>query len=154
MSSVVCSHEPLIRVTIFWPGGLLSLIIWKYYSLIRSANSFSLFCPLQVFYLFHTHTCVSGCMGISSHWWTYTYTCNLSFTFPVVCLTWQDIEIRTNAGLYLPQISDLLNRVPRQMLLLLKTNDLLRGIETTLQTRASSSSFINMSRCCIRAIAR
>lgn len=66
----------------------------------------------------------------------------------------QDVEIRTNAALYLPQISDLLNRVPRQMLLLLKTNDLLRGIETTLQTRAASSSFINMSRCCIRAMAR
>ncbi|CAB1431425.1 unnamed protein product [Pleuronectes platessa] len=65
-----------------------------------------------------------------------------------------DVEIRTNAALYLPQISELLNRVPRQMLLLLKTNDLLRGIETTLQTRASSSSFINMSRCCIRALAR
>lgn len=71
-----------------------------------------------------------------------------------VCLCWQDVEIRTNASLYLPQISELLNRVPRQMLLLLKTNDLLRGIETTLQTRASSSSFINMSRCCIRAMAR
>ncbi|XP_053701362.1 aarF domain-containing protein kinase 1 isoform X1 [Synchiropus splendidus] len=66
----------------------------------------------------------------------------------------EDVEIRTNAALYLPQISDLLNRVPRQMLLLLKTNDLLRGIETTLETRASSSSFINMSRCCIRALAR
>lgn len=66
----------------------------------------------------------------------------------------EDTEIRTNAALYLPQISALLNRVPRQMLLLLKTNDLLRGIETTLETRASSSSFINMSRCCIRALAR
>ncbi|XP_056152382.1 aarF domain-containing protein kinase 1 [Lampris incognitus] len=66
----------------------------------------------------------------------------------------EDVEIRTNAALYLPQISELLNRVPRQMLLLLKTNDLLRGIETTLQTRASSSSFINMSRCCTRAVAR
>ncbi|XP_076605335.1 aarF domain-containing protein kinase 1 [Chaetodon auriga] len=66
----------------------------------------------------------------------------------------EDVEIRTNAALYLPQISDLLNRVPRQMLLLLKTNDLLRGIETTLQTRAASSSFISMSRCCIRTIAR
>ncbi|XP_076022187.1 aarF domain-containing protein kinase 1 [Genypterus blacodes] len=66
----------------------------------------------------------------------------------------EDVEIRTNAALYLPQISELLNKVPRQMLLLLKTNDLLRGIETTLQTRASSSSFINMSRCCIRALAR
>ncbi|XP_061742300.1 aarF domain-containing protein kinase 1 isoform X2 [Nerophis ophidion] len=67
---------------------------------------------------------------------------------------YQDVEIRTNAALYLPQISHLLNRLPRQMLLLLKTNDLLRGIETTLHTRASSSSFINMSRCCIRALAR
>ncbi|XP_061113767.1 aarF domain-containing protein kinase 1 isoform X1 [Conger conger] len=66
----------------------------------------------------------------------------------------EDVEIRTNAALYLPQISDLLNKVPRQMLLLLKTNDLLRGIETTLQTRASASSFINMSRCCVRAAAR
>ncbi|XP_068608214.1 aarF domain-containing protein kinase 1 [Brachionichthys hirsutus] len=66
----------------------------------------------------------------------------------------EDVEIRTNAALYLPQISELLNRVPRQMLLLLKTNDLLRGIETTLQTRAASSSFLNMSRCCIRAMAR
>ncbi|KAG5265352.1 hypothetical protein AALO_G00241360 [Alosa alosa] len=66
----------------------------------------------------------------------------------------EDVEIRTNAALYLPQISELLNRVPRQMLLLLKTNDLLRGIETILQTRASSSSFINMSRCCTRAVAR
>ncbi|XP_041810533.1 aarF domain-containing protein kinase 1 [Chelmon rostratus] len=65
----------------------------------------------------------------------------------------EDVEIRTNAALYLPQISELLNRVPRQMLLLLKTNDLLRGIETILQTRASSSSFISMSRCCIRTIA-
>ncbi|XP_061552719.1 aarF domain-containing protein kinase 1 isoform X2 [Phycodurus eques] len=66
----------------------------------------------------------------------------------------EDVEIRTNAAVYLPQINDLLNKVPRQMLLLLKTNDLLRGIETTLQTRASSSSFISMSRCCIRALAR
>ncbi|XP_075964225.1 aarF domain-containing protein kinase 1 [Anarhichas minor] len=66
----------------------------------------------------------------------------------------EDVEIQTNAAQYLPQISELLNRLPRPMLLLLKTNDLLRGIETTLQTRASSSSFINMSRCCIRAMAR
>uniref|UniRef100_A0A8C9RS18 AarF domain-containing protein kinase 1 n=1 Tax=Scleropages formosus TaxID=113540 RepID=A0A8C9RS18_SCLFO len=66
----------------------------------------------------------------------------------------EDVEIRTNAALYLPQISDLLNKVPRQMLLLLKTNDLLRGIETTLQTRANASSFLNMSRCCVRAVAR
>ncbi|XP_075782901.1 aarF domain-containing protein kinase 1 isoform X3 [Pelodiscus sinensis] len=64
----------------------------------------------------------------------------------------EDVEIRTNAATYLPQINQLLNNVPRQMLLLLKTNDLLRGIESALRTRASASSFLNMSRCCIRAV--
>jgi hypothetical protein len=38
------------------------------------------------------------------------------------------------------------------MLLLLKTNDLLRGIETCLHTRNSSSSFIHMSKCCVKLI--
>ncbi|XP_021797136.1 aarF domain-containing protein kinase 1 isoform X3 [Papio anubis] len=65
----------------------------------------------------------------------------------------EDLEIRNNAANYLPQISQLLNHVPRQMLLILKTNDLLRGIEAALGTRASASSFLNMSRCCIRALA-
>ncbi|XP_063146250.1 aarF domain-containing protein kinase 1 isoform X2 [Candoia aspera] len=66
--------------------------------------------------------------------------------------TKEDVEIRTNAATYLPQITKLLSNVPRQMLLLLKTNDLLRGIESALQTRANASSFLNMSRCCIRAV--
>ncbi|XP_051873635.1 aarF domain-containing protein kinase 1 [Pristis pectinata] len=66
----------------------------------------------------------------------------------------EDVEIRLNAAKYLPRINELLNKVPRQMLLLLKTNDLLRGIETSLQTRANASSFITMSRCCVRAISR
>ncbi|XP_036286039.1 aarF domain-containing protein kinase 1 isoform X6 [Pipistrellus kuhlii] len=65
----------------------------------------------------------------------------------------ENTEIRNNAATYLPQISQLLNRVPRQMLLIFKTNDLLRGIEATLGTRASASSFLNMSRCCVRALA-
>ncbi|KAB0342676.1 hypothetical protein FD754_019602 [Muntiacus muntjak] len=65
----------------------------------------------------------------------------------------EDSEIRNHAANYLPQISQLLNRVPRQMLLIFKTNDLLRGIEAALGTRASASSFLNMSRCCIRALA-
>lgn len=66
----------------------------------------------------------------------------------------QDLEIRDNAANYLPQISQLLSHVPRQMLLIFKTNDLLRGIEAALGTRASASSFLNMSRCCIRALAQ
>ncbi|KAM4013360.1 aarF domain-containing protein kinase 1 isoform 2-T2 [Anomaloglossus baeobatrachus] len=63
-------------------------------------------------------------------------------------------EIRSNAAAYLPQISQLLSSVPRQMLLLLKTNDLLRGIETALHSSAGASSFLSMSRCCVRALAR
>nr|XP_058913616.1 aarF domain-containing protein kinase 1 isoform X3 [Kogia breviceps] len=65
----------------------------------------------------------------------------------------QDSEIRDNAANYLPQISRLLSLVPRQMLLIFKTNDLLRGIEAALGTRASATSFLNMSRCCIKALA-
>ncbi|XP_027958371.1 uncharacterized aarF domain-containing protein kinase 1 isoform X3 [Eumetopias jubatus] len=65
----------------------------------------------------------------------------------------EDAEIRDNAASYLPQISQLLNHVPRQMLLIFKTNDLLRGIEVALGTRARASSFLSMSRCCIRALA-
>ncbi|XP_059953964.1 aarF domain-containing protein kinase 1 isoform X2 [Mesoplodon densirostris] len=65
----------------------------------------------------------------------------------------EDSEIRNNAANYLPQISHLLNLVPRQMLLIFKTNDLLRGIEAALGTRASATSFLNMSRCCIKALA-
>lgn len=71
----------------------------------------------------------------------------------VSLLLLQDSEIRNNAATYLPQISQLLSHVPRQMLLIFKTNDLLRGIEAALGTRASASSFLNMSRCCVRALA-
>lgn len=64
----------------------------------------------------------------------------------------QDDEIKDNAANYLIQISQILNSVPRQLLLILKTNDVLRSIEFALKTRANATSFINMSRCCIRAV--
>ena len=38
------------------------------------------------------------------------------------------------------------------MLLILKTNDLLRGLETYFNTRNSNSAFIHMTKCCIRLI--
>ena len=65
----------------------------------------------------------------------------------------QDQEIQDSVATYLPEISAILNKVPRQMLLLFKTNDLLRGIEFALGSRKSASSFINMSKCCVRAVA-
>lgn len=61
-------------------------------------------------------------------------------------------ELRDNAATYFIEISQVLNSIPRQMLLIMKTNDVLRGIEAALQTRANASSFINMSKCCIRAV--
>ncbi|XP_045185749.1 aarF domain-containing protein kinase 1-like [Mercenaria mercenaria] len=63
-------------------------------------------------------------------------------------------ELRDNAATYFIEISQVLNSIPRQMLLIMKTNDVLRGIEAALQTRANASSFINMSKCCIRALGR
>lgn len=48
-------------------------------------------------------------------------------------LTQQD-EIKADAAKYFPEISAVLSRVPRQMLLIFKTNDLLRGIEFSLDT--------------------
>ncbi|ESO91928.1 hypothetical protein LOTGIDRAFT_121554 [Lottia gigantea] len=63
-------------------------------------------------------------------------------------------DIRENAATYLMEISEILNNVPRQMLLLFKTNDVLRGIESSLNTPANATSFINMSRYCVRAVAR
>lgn len=96
---------------------------------------------------------VSSCQISAASGWGFPVHSQLLSPF---FLAWpgrlQDVEIRSNAAAYLPQITQLLNNVPRQMLLLLKTNDLLRGIESALHTRASASSFLNMSRCCIRAV--
>ena len=76
---------------------------------------------------------------------------NVGFlTKRLICL--QNDQLKENAALYMIQISEILNRVPRQLLLIMKTNDVLRGIEASLQIRANASSFLNMSRCCIRAV--
>ena len=49
----------------------------------------------------------------------------------------------------LPQINAVLSRVDRQMLLLFKTNDLLRGIEHTLKTHGRRAALLTMAaRCC------
>lgn len=52
----------------------------------------------------------------------------------------------------LPQISNVLQSVNRQMLLILKTNDLIRGIEHTLKTNRRMGAFRVMSSCCIRSV--
>lgn len=52
----------------------------------------------------------------------------------------------------LPQISDVLQSVNKQMLLILKTNDLMRGIESSLKTSARMGSFRVMSKCCVNCV--
>ncbi|KAM7288488.1 aarF domain-containing protein kinase 1 isoform X1 [Ixodes scapularis] len=61
-------------------------------------------------------------------------------------------DIREFASQHLSLITQILNMVPRQMLFIFKTNDLLRGIETSLGTRGAARSFITMARCCVRAV--
>ena len=58
-------------------------------------------------------------------------------------------EIQNFAVKYIPEITEVLNRVPRQMILLLKTNDLLRGIDSKL---SATRSFVTLSKCCLRAV--
>lgn len=53
---------------------------------------------------------------------------------------------------FLPQITGVLQDVDRQMLLIFRTNDLMRGIEHTLKTHARMSSFLVMSRWCVRSV--
>lgn len=62
--------------------------------------------------------------------------------------------VQNNSKLVLPSISDILEQVDRQMLLILKTNDLIRNIETTLQTQSRMTSFWVMSKCCLESVAR
>lgn len=52
----------------------------------------------------------------------------------------------------LPKISEVLERVDRQMLLILKTNDLIRSIEHSLQTKSRMGGYMEMSKCCIKFV--
>ena len=61
-------------------------------------------------------------------------------------------EIKNNAQRYIRQIADVLAFVNRQMILIFKTNDLLRAIEHSLGTSSSMQSFIQMSRACFRCL--
>jgi len=64
----------------------------------------------------------------------------------------ESAEIKANAAKYLKEITNVLAYVNRQMILIFKTNDLLRGIESSLGTRNSLASFIQMSRSCIHVL--
>ena len=56
----------------------------------------------------------------------------------------ESAEIKANVMKYFKEIADVLAYVNRQMILIFKTNDLLRGIESSLGTKNSMSSFIQV----------
>ena len=53
--------------------------------------------------------------------------------------------IQQEISMWIPEMSQVLENVPKQMILILKTNDLLRGLETTLDVRPDANAFIAMS---------
>ena len=57
----------------------------------------------------------------------------------------ESAEIKANVIKYFKEIADVLAFVNRQMILIFKTNDLLRGIESSLGTKNSMSSFIQVT---------
>ncbi|KAJ9540696.1 hypothetical protein OSB04_027202 [Centaurea solstitialis] len=60
--------------------------------------------------------------------------------------TSDQLELQMYASLYFPQITELLNKLPRVILLMLKTNDCLRAVNNTLVQRPSVESFIIIGR--------
>lgn len=67
-------------------------------------------------------------------------------------VSFQMEAIQKNLPHYLPEITQLLDSVPRQLILVLKTNDLLRGIEHTLGASAYRSSYVTMAKSCLQAL--
>lgn len=71
----------------------------------------------------------------------------------------QTKHIQSSATGYIPEITSILNSMPRQLLLVFKTNDLIRGIEASLRDAANPmhhaharTAFLAMARCCVRAV--
>lgn len=61
-------------------------------------------------------------------------------------------EIQTGALDFVSQITDVFEKMPRELVMVFKTNDLLRGLDARLKTSAASASFICMSKSCLRAV--
>ncbi|VDM98486.1 unnamed protein product [Thelazia callipaeda] len=70
-------------------------------------------------------------------------------------------EVKAYAATLIPEISQVLEQMPRSMLLILKTNDLLRSIEYRLGAQGRADTFIQMvqmltffwmARCCVRSV--
>jgi len=63
----------------------------------------------------------------------------------------EEKEIKNDAAKYVVEIMEVLHRVPRYMLLILKTNDLLRGLDSMLGIKENPTGFVTMARSCANA---
>ncbi|XP_046656353.1 aarF domain-containing kinase 1-like [Daphnia pulicaria] len=63
----------------------------------------------------------------------------------------EEKQIKIDASVYLNEIMEVLHQVPSEMLFILKTNDLLRGLNSTLGVNDNITSFATMSRSCANA---
>lgn len=60
--------------------------------------------------------------------------------------------LQNNTSAVINYIAEILQNMDRQMLLVMKTNDLIRSIETTLKTQNRMTAFWVMSKCCVKSI--
>ena len=65
----------------------------------------------------------------------------------------EESQIQNTAAQVVPQMTGVLDRVPRQLLLVLKTNDLIRSIQTKLGYPSDLSAFMQQSKACFWALA-
>ncbi|KRX57814.1 putative aarF domain-containing protein kinase 1 -like protein, partial [Trichinella sp. T9] len=61
-------------------------------------------------------------------------------------------DIKAHAASYIPEMAEVLNSVPRQMIMVFKANDLLRTIEFKLGTQKQAYSYLNTTEYCLNTI--
>jgi len=61
-------------------------------------------------------------------------------------------EIQSGAVEFAAIVTDVLEKMPRELVMVFKTNDLLRGLDARLKTRSASASFFTMANSCLRAV--
>ena len=60
--------------------------------------------------------------------------------------------IQEEISYWINEMTQVLENVPKELILIFKTNDLLRGLESTLNCRADANSFISMSSHCLKCM--
>lgn len=69
-------------------------------------------------------------------------------------LRFQTKLLQNSVARYISKITDILETVDRQMLLIFKTNDLIRGIETSLKVQRQMTAYYSISKYCIKSVSQ